>query len=46
MRTTLSRLAAGAEFGARRSFAVLLLILLAAGICSGLLAAAKPFWVR
>jgi hypothetical protein len=44
MRTTLLRLVTSTEFGARRSIAVLLLILLAVGLCSVLNAVAKPFW--
>ena len=45
MRTFLLRLAASnAEFGARKSTAILMLILLAAGICSALHAYEKPFW--
>jgi hypothetical protein len=44
MSTNLLRLDNGAEFGRRRGIAVLLLILLAAGLCSALHAVAKPFW--
>jgi hypothetical protein len=44
MRTTLFRLANRTELGPRSSIAVLLLILLAAGLCSALHAVAKPFW--
>jgi hypothetical protein len=44
MRTALLRPVYGAEGGARRSIAVLLLILLAVGLCSALHAVAKPFW--
>jgi hypothetical protein len=44
VRTTLLRLATSTEFGARRSIAVLLLILLAVSLSSALHAVAKPFW--
>lgn len=45
MRATLMRWAVAlAEFGAQRSTALLVLILLAAGICSTLRAWIKPFW--
>jgi hypothetical protein len=45
MRTTLMRWTANiAEFGARRSTAILLLILLASGLFSALHAVVKPFW--
>src|ERR1039457_1762228 len=44
MRTTLLRLTTSTEFGARRSVVVLVLILLAVGLCSALHAVAKPFW--
>jgi hypothetical protein len=44
MSTNLLRMDNGAEFGRRRGIAVLLLILLAVGLCSALHAVAKPFW--
>jgi hypothetical protein len=44
MRTALLRPVNGAEGDARRNIAVLLLILLAVGMCSALHAVAKPFW--
>jgi len=44
MRAALVRLAAGTEFGYRRSLAVLLLILLLVGAWSVLFAVAQPFW--
>ncbi len=44
MRTILLRAATGAEGGSRRSITLLLLILLAVGLCSALHAVEKPFW--
>jgi hypothetical protein len=44
MKTAVLGLANGTKFGPHRSIAVLLLILLAVGLCSALHAAARPFW--